>query len=195
MVIGGGIGTHSIGGVPLTIPANPEAQINVGSILVAGGDTPDGTLVKATTAVWENIVTTLGDDWSKALDYDWRQWEEIIAGAFKQEGSEVILTPRSGDFGRDVIVYTADFISHKLIVSVKAYKPGNLVTADEVRALGYVLDREQDATKGILTTTSDFAPKVREDKFIKPLLPTRLQLISGNDLQLMLKNALPTANS
>jgi hypothetical protein len=89
MVIGGGIGTHAIGATEhREIPAAPTAQINVASIIVSGGPTADGTLVKATTAVWEDIVRKLGNDWSVAIGFSSRQWEEIVAGAFKRLGYE-----------------------------------------------------------------------------------------------------------
>lgn len=65
---------------------------------------------------------------------------------------------------------------------MKAYSPGHVVTADEVRALLGVLQAEQDTTKGIFTTTSFFAPKIRQDKFIKPFLPYRLELIDRDSL-------------
>ena len=38
------------------------------------------------------------------------------------------------------------------------------------------------ASKGFLTTTSDFAPLLRKDPLILPLIPSRLELIDGNTL-------------
>jgi restriction system protein len=90
---------------------------------------------------------------------------------------EVILTPRSGDLGRDIIAIKRGFGSIKFIEQVKAYNPGHIVTADEVRALLGVLQAEQDASKAIFTTTSTFAPRIEADKLIKPFIPTRLELI------------------
>lgn len=73
---------------------------------------------------------------------------------------------------------------------MKAYSPNNLVKADDVRAMIGVLSGAQNVSKGIITTTSDFAPKITEDKFIKPFLPHRIELRSRdvilpwlNDLQ------------
>ena len=180
----------------LEVPVNPGGQINVASILVSGGQTTEGMLVEATTAVWELIVSSLGDDWSKALQYSDRQWEAIIAGAFKKLGfSKVTLTPRSGDHGRDVIAVQAGFLSHKVVVSVKANAPGNLVTYDDVRALLHVMNAERDVTKAMLTTTSDFPPKLKDDPLIAPYLPTRLELLNGDGLRLLLKDVQPSANS
>jgi hypothetical protein len=35
------------------------------------------------------------------------------------------------------------------------------------------------ASKGFLTTTSDFAPNLKEDPLIMPFMPARLELING----------------
>jgi restriction system protein len=110
-------------------------------------------------------------------------WEEIIAAAYERAGFDrVTLTPRSGDFGRDVIAEKSGWGAVRFIDQVKAYKPGHLVTAEEVRALGFVLNSDQGANKGVVTTTSSFAPRIREDKYIQPYLPTRLELIDGSEL-------------
>ena len=54
------------------------------------------------------------------------KWEEMIAGAYSRAGfDEVILTPRSGDYGRDVIAIRKGIGCIKIIGSVKAYKPGH----------------------------------------------------------------------
>jgi restriction system protein len=66
---------------------------------------------------------------------------------------------------------------------VKAYKPRNEVSYDDIRALLGVLSGEQNASKGILTTTSDFPPRLISDPFITPFLPTRLELMNGDSLQ------------
>jgi restriction system protein len=38
------------------------------------------------------------------------------------------------------------------------------------------------ASKGFLTTTSDFAPKIRDDPLIRPFIPSQLELINGTML-------------
>jgi len=64
---------------------------------------------------------------------------------------------------------------------VKAYKAGHLVTANDVRALMGILQTD-GASKGFLTTTSDFAPRIKDDPLITPLIPQRLGLINGRQL-------------
>ena len=116
------------------------------------------------------------------------KWEEIVAGAYKKAGfDEVILTPRSGDLGRDVIAIKKGIGEVRIIDQVKAYKPGHLVTANDVRALIGVLPFD-GASKGFLTTTSDFAPRIKEDPLITPYIPWRLELINGPTLIKRLKD-------
>lgn len=98
----------------------------------------------------------------------------------------MILTPRSGDFGRDVIAIKKGLGEVRVIDQVKAYKPGHLVTANDVRALMGVLQND-GASKGFLTTTSDFAPKMGDDPLITPFIPQRLELINGDKLILRLQ--------
>lgn len=93
----------------------------------------------------------------------------------------MILTPQSGDRGRDVIAVKRGLGSIRVIDQVKAYKAGHFVTADDVRALMGVLQGD-GASKGFLTTTSDFAPKLQEDPLIVPFMPSRLELINGKAL-------------
>jgi restriction system protein len=81
-----------------------------------------------------------------------------------------------------LIASTRDWGQVRFIEQVKAYKKGHLVTAEEVRALGHVLQADQHATKGFVTTTSDFAPKIKDDPLIKPLMPFRIELVNGAEL-------------
>jgi restriction system protein len=108
--------------------------------------------------------------------------EELVAGMYERQGFEVTLTPRSGDFGRDVIAVKPGFGTVRLIESVKRYGPDHRVPANDVRALLGVLAGDPRASKGIVTTTSDFAPRIAEDPFIQPFIPFRLELVNGTDL-------------
>ena len=91
------------------------------------------------------------------------------------------LTPRSGDYGRDVIAIKKGIGSIRVIDQVKAYKPPHLVAANDVRALMGVLQGD-GASKGCLSTTSDFAPMIKTDPLIVPFIPSRLELINGTAL-------------
>jgi restriction system protein len=168
----------------VTIPS-----LTITSIVIPQGQTASGLLVKSNSAVWNGIATALGHDWSIAFQITPRQWEEIVAGAFEKAGyDEVVLTPGSGDFGRDVIATTHGIGSVKVLGSVKAYAPDHIVPYDAVRALIGVITGEQNTSKGIITTTSSFPPRIESDINIKPFLPTRLELIDGIKLQQWLKD-------
>jgi restriction system protein len=144
---------------------------------------PDGQIITLIDPVYRYLVGVIEKNPEIIYQIDPRKWEEIIAAAYDKEGfDEVILTPRSGDYGRDVIAIKKGFGSIKFIDQVKAYKQGHIVKADEVRALLGVLSGEQDASKAIFTTTSTFAPKIEDDKFIKPFLPYRLELVNKEKL-------------
>jgi restriction system protein len=153
-------------------------------LIVAEQKVAEGRLVSSTSVIWTEMAKRLASDWSLAQQLSPEQWEEMVAGAFKNQGyDEVIITPRSGDFGRDIIATKHGVGSVRILGSVKAYQPGNLVPYDAVRALAHVVAADQRASKGILTTTSDFPPKITEDPGIAPFLPTRLELVNGKQLQ------------
>src|SRR5437899_12610567 len=100
-----------------------------------------------------------------------RKLEEIIAGGFERWGfPDVVLTPRSADGGRDVIATRPGIGSIRIFDQVKAYKPGLLVTADQVRSMLGVLSGE-NVSKGLVTTTSDFAPRLHEDVHLSKFIP------------------------
>lgn len=161
-----------------------ETPLALSGIIIPDRKSAEGLLIRSTSFIWTTIVDRLRGHWPLAYDIPADKWEEIIAGAFKKAGyDEVTLTPRSGDYGRDVIAVRKGFGCIKIIGSVKAYKPGHLVKHDDVRALLGVLSGELDASKGIITTTSEFAPKIKSDPFIKPFFPTRLELVNGVELQ------------
>jgi restriction system protein len=170
---------------PLVLQSPEQAlpSLTVYSLIVPGDKTKSGLLVKSTSAVWDEVMNALGADWNNAYKIPPERWEEIIAGAFHKEGYEVILTPRTGDHGRDVIATKGGIGSVKILGSVKAYAPDHIVPYDAVRALMGVIASERDTSKGIITTTSDFPPKIESDPFISPLLPTRLELVNGAKLE------------
>jgi restriction system protein len=158
--------------------------LTISSLIIPEQNVPDGILIRSTSDLCAEIVQRLGSDWSQAFQLKPDQWEELVAGAFKKAGyDDVTLTPRSGDHGRDVIAIKHGVGCVKIIGSVKAYKPGLLVDYDAIRALIGVMSGERDVSKGVITTTSDFPPRVGEDPFIAPFMPTRLELINGENLQ------------
>jgi restriction system protein len=136
------------------------------TVILPGARTNEGTLIEAVALPWFDIIAFLKADPSIAFQIPWEKWEEIIAGAYKKAGfEEVTLTPRSGDYGRDVIAIKKGICSIRVIEQVKAYTPTHLVDANDVRALMGVLHLD-GASKGCLSTTSDFAPMIKTDPLI-----------------------------
>jgi restriction system protein len=165
-----------------------QVDFEISALIIPANNTSSGLLVSSTSFIWMETIKTLQADWSLAYRIPPQKWEEIIAGAFDKAGfDEVILTPRSGDHGRDVIATKHGVGCIKIIGSVKAYRPGNLVGYDDVRALLGVLSGERDASKGIIATTSGFPPRITKDPFIAPFLPTRLELMDGLALRKWLR--------
>lgn len=163
----------------------------VGSVIVPEKPVAEGVLVKCTSLVWASVVSELQADWRQAFEIPPRVWEEIIAGAFKEaKFDEVILTPRSGDHGRDVIAVRNGVGSIRILGSVKAYKPGHLITKEEVHALMGVVALDHNASKGIFATTSDFAPLILNDPGLAASVPHRIELMNGRQLQLWLRSLL-----
>lgn len=139
--------------------------------------TKEGALIEAVALPWFRILDLIRRDPTNIYQIDSRKWEEIVAGAYIRAGfDEVILTPRSGDKGRDVVATKRGIGSIRVFDQVKAYKPGHVVTAEEVRAMLGVITGAQNVSKGILTTTSTFAPRVTEDEYLRPYIPYRLEL-------------------
>lgn len=151
--------------------------VTLAALLSFGNKTSEGRLVEAVAIPWFRIISLIREDSQYIYEINPFDWEQIIAGAYKAAGfDEVILTPRSGDKGRDVIATMRGLGSVTIIDQVKAYRPGHRVRADDVRAIVGVLHMEKNVSKAFITTTSEFAPMVREDALIKSLIPEQLEL-------------------
>jgi len=170
-----------------------EAELVLGSefptlltqtLIIPESKTAEGILIAAIAFPWRKILKLITEDPSLIFQIDdpWK-WEEIIAASYKESGlfDDVILTPRSNDGGKDVIAIKKGYGSIRSVESVKKYKPGNEVTADDVRALGFLLSDPRNS-KGIVSTTWKFAPKIEEDPLIKQYIPYRLELVDGEKL-------------
>ena len=72
--------------------------------------------------------------------------------------------------------------SVRLVESVKRHSPGTKTTAEEVQALLGVVLSDPQATKGIVSTTWEFAPKIFENPQITQYIPHRLELVDRGSL-------------
>jgi restriction system protein len=162
-------------------PTAPELTIKL--LLEPRNRDAEGTLILAVAEPWYDILRMIERDPDEIYAIDPFTWEEIIAGAYKRAGfDEVILTPRSGDMGRDVVATRNGIGSIRVFDQVKAYKPGHLVTANDVRAMVGVITGAANVSKGVVTTTSAFAPRIEQDAYLAPLIPYRLELKSRDEL-------------
>lgn len=142
-----------------------------------GNEVSEGRLVEAVALPWFEIMQMIKADPESIYAIDPFKWEEIIAGAYTRAGfDEVILTRRSGDHGRDVIATKYGIGSIRFFDQVKAYRPGHVVPAEAVRAMIGTITGYQNVSKGIITTTSMFAPRIMEDVSVRALVPHRIEL-------------------
>jgi restriction system protein len=163
------------------------AALLVQSTITLAGKTAEGKIVEAVSVPWFDIIRLLERDPELAFRIPPQKWEEIVAGAYKKAGfDDVTLTPHSSDHGRDVIAVKKGIGTIRIIDQVKAFKRGHLVGANDVRALIGVLHGDR-ASKGFLTTTSGFAPRIESDPLISPFIPSRLELVNGEQLLKRLK--------
>ena len=148
-------------------------------VLKLGRSVPDGAIVEAVTMPWGRLVAELEKDPDLLYRYDPRKMEELVAAAYDDAGEfdEVTLTSRSNDGGRDVIAVRRGQFSIRVLDQVKRYSAGRRVTADDVRAMYGVLNRDAAASKAYVTTTSEFAPGVAKE--FESEIPTRLDLRDG----------------
>ncbi len=145
------------------------------ALIIPSDKTKEGQLIEAVALPWFEMMAMIKNDADFVYSIPWRKWEEIIAGAYHRAGwDEVILTPASNDKGRDVIAVKKGVGAIRFLEQVKAYAPDHRVTAEEVRAFYGVLSSDQNATKGIITTTSEFAPGVEAE--YQNMIPFRLEL-------------------
>ena len=148
----------------------------------SGADAPVQNGASILGIAWDSIFDELVKNPSSIFRFreNPRKFEEFIADSYARAGYKVILTPRSGDGGVDVIAEKPGFGAVKILDQSKAYAPDRVVSANDVRALMGTLSTNPSASKAVLTTTSNFAPGV-ETEFAN-FLPTRLELRNGENL-------------
>ncbi len=158
---------------------NPAPLILLSATIRSLGKVPDGDLIQVVGPAWDAIAKLLEDDPMARFRISDRKWEELIAASYDKAGYKTTLTHRSGDGGRDVIAELDGFWGVRIVDQVKAYGPGRRVSADDVRALLGVLGADHKASKGLITTTAEFAPGIATDRAIQQYVPTRLELVDG----------------
>jgi restriction system protein len=172
---------------PPQTPQDQEVLLQV-AVVVFGDKTSEGQLVIAVSIPWFEILKQIERDPEFMFKIPPRKLEEIIAGAYERAGfPKVVLTPQSGDRGRDVIATKPGIGCIRIVDQVKAYRRDHRVTADQVLSVLGVLERDQNVSKGVVTTTSHFAPGIYKDAKLMALVPYRLELKDGPALFQWLK--------
>jgi len=168
-----------------------KPRVTLAGLIIPEKQTDEGVLISSVSFVWLDIIRKLKGDWSKAHEIQNYVWEELVAAAYKHAGyDEVTLTPRTADHGRDLIAVRKGVGAIRLLGSVKAFKPDLLVTKEQVHALVGVVSLDPKATRGVVITTSDFAPRILDDKNLAAVIPDRIELMNGTQLKLWLTELL-----
>ncbi len=143
----------------------------------------DGDLVTVDPDKFESFIRDLTIDYKILHLLKPRDVEKVVAAIFASSGffDRVILTPRSADLGRDVILEKAEWGSDRLVIEVKAYRRRK-VPSEKVDALLGVLTGETPRSMACLAATSTFAPKLTDRPHVAKALRRNLQLIDFVDL-------------
>lgn len=185
MGIGLGLGLGQQRSAQAALPqanGGPELLLQTAVTLFSSTVT-DGTIIQHLRQPWIEIAEHLRRDPKFLFEFSQypTRFEEFLAACYDRAGfDEVILTPRSGDRGRDVIATKRGLFSLRILDQAKAFKEGNLVRHDDIRAMLHVIQNDRAASKGYVTTTSDFAPGILSpDGEFAEYMPTRLELRNG----------------
>lgn len=159
----------------------PEVALS-SSILLLADPSKEGQLVESVAIAWDLLLAELAKNPEFLSKLHWRRLEELVAAAYHKQGWTVTLTPRSKDGGVDVIAERADIGRLCVFDQVKHYTPNHGVSREEVDAMLGVIHRRANVSKGVITTTSRFAPGVAVDPTIAQYMPNRLELRDGRQL-------------
>jgi len=121
----------------------------------------------------------IGKDNSDLMEISWEEFETLIRDwlrkEFNSETTKTEVTQASRDGGVDAIVFDTDYLKGgKTVVQVKQYS--NVVPVHAARDLWGVMNHE-NASRGILVTTSHFGPDTYEFTKDKPI-----SLVNGEQL-------------
>ena len=105
---------------------------------------------------WDAIIKHLSENPELMYSLTPREFEELVAELFRQEGYNVGLTSITRDGGKDLLVSSSSIIGDQLyLVECKRYSPKRRVGVSVVREI-YGTVSQSEATAGIIVTTSSF---------------------------------------
>lgn len=160
------------------------------SVITLEGAHAEGSLIRSIYNPWLDIAASIEHNPELLYEFsiDPRKFEEFLAATYDRAGFEVVLTPRSADRGRDVVATKKGHGSIRILDQAKAYKAAHLVTHNDVRAMIGALVTNPNSSKGIITTTSAFQPRIAESPEFKPFMPYKLELVDGAALRAWVTN-------
>jgi len=173
-------GSSAADAVSAVAPAIPPGLL-VQALVIPGEKTSQGLIIEAVAVPWFEIVNLMLRDQRAIYELNWRQWEELVAGAYRELGYEVELTGGSRDHGRDIVATLPGFLSIRIFDQVKRFDPHRVVRAEVVDAMIGTLEKYGSVSKGIITTTSRFAPGILKDERVQRYRPHRLELRAKDD--------------
>lgn len=144
----------------------PVIEFLKGTLLTFSGTTSEGQLVGAVGRAWRRILQHVAQYPDEVFRMKPRDFERFIAGCYDHDGYQVTLTSASGDHGIDIIAEKPGVGVIRVMDQMKLYRPGNVVTAEEVRAFLWAASK-RNATRCFITTTSTFAPQLLRDSTIE----------------------------
>lgn len=110
----------------------------------------------------EELVKYLSSHPNLIYDLSPRRFEMLVAEILSDMGFEIRLTPETRDGGRDIFaVFKLPIGEILTIVECKRYKPDNKIGVDIIERFLYTLDRKDNASCGLIATTSFFTSEAR----------------------------------
>ena len=159
-------------------------ELLIGALIETRKKADGDAIVRMVAPAWLELVRLIQANPNILHSMPARKFEELIAGAYKRAGFDrVVITPHSADHGVDVIAEKRGLGRIRVVDQVKRFSPGKIVTANDVRSLGFVALADGERTKGVVTTTASFAPRIGRDRYLRPYLESgRIELVNGEAL-------------
>lgn len=115
----------------------------------------------------EELIKYLAKHPEKLYELTSRKFEELVADIFRNQGFEVILTPKTRDGGIDIQAVSKNSLGTMLyLIECKRYQSSCKVGVELVREL-YGVKNSERATMAFLVTTSSFTKPALD--FASPL--------------------------
>ena len=124
---------------------------------------PEQELNIELAAINDELVRYLSKHPERMREIDPYRFEQLVAELLHDMGYEVQITQRSKDGGRDIlaVMRLPGGVRTLTVVECKRYSPKNKVGIDLVERLLWVMDRKDNASVGMIATTSYFTQEAR----------------------------------